>query len=367
MYICTLCNYENKNFRYFNQHCMTKYHIKKEQIDSCCYLCKKTFLSLKTYKQHKKSFHKLNNNIKKPKKKIITNNTDIIINTNDADIINTDNNNNITPTTNISNNELITDVKQEIKKSNKEIIYKIDQVKEEIKEEITTEIREVKNVVNNAINRASCLIKILMDNYKTTPPLKKITDKECIKTLRLIYKIPLKRPNNYLLEEELVRNYIQEIFIDKITKTILELVNYKKPQTQPIYNTDSTRYNYVIKHTEDNWNVDKAGVKFTEFVIKPLLNHINDLLQKYIKTNFTNTKVYGKTAEEIRDHFTKYNNTLNLCRDIENGKLVKPILKEISPYLRYLELELDELEKINQIEKIQNELQNIFVDTRKKS
>ena len=63
----------------------------------------------------------------------------------------------------------------------------------------------------------------------------------------------------------------------------------------------------------------------------------------------------------------KYNNTLNLCRDIENGKLVKPILKEISPYLRYLELELDELEKINQIEKIQNELQNIFVDTRKKS
>ena len=54
--------------------------------------------------------------------------------------------------------------------------------------------------------------------------------------------------------------------------------------------------------------------------------------------------------------------TLNLESDILNERLVTPILKELSPFLRYLQSEIEELEKYNEMEKIQKELENIIKD-----
>jgi hypothetical protein len=40
--------------------------------------------------------------------------------------------------------------------------------------------------------------------------------------------------------------------------------------------------------------------------------------------------------------------------------LIKPLLKELSPYLRFLQIELEELEKLEELTKIQEDLQDII-------
>lgn len=59
LYECKFCDYENKHRKNFLQHCMTKNHIYKESAHKFCYLCKKSYISIITYKKHKKYMHNM--------------------------------------------------------------------------------------------------------------------------------------------------------------------------------------------------------------------------------------------------------------------------------------------------------------------
>jgi len=71
--------------------------------------------------------------------------------------------------------------------------------------------------------------------------------------------------------------------------------------------------------------------------------------------------------QQNEEHIELLSNTLNLETDIMNEKLITPILKELSPYLRYLQTEIEELEKYNEIEKIQKELEELIKETNNNS
>ena len=127
--------------------------------------------------------------------------------------------------------------------------------------------------------------------------------------------------------------------------------------------TDCARNHYVIK-TEDNWNEDKAGVKFTEYIIKPLLSYIKDLIILY-NTNFLKKKIVktGKTPNQVKDDLLLFHHCLLFIDDLTNERFIIHILKELSPYLRYLssELNLDDDDDIVDAEKIK-ELKTIQED-----
>ena len=229
MNICNLCNYSSTNKNNFIRHCKSKIHLQNEEYKYMCYICNKQYGSVNAYKKHRNNHHtnklKKNNNIEENSIHLINNKLDEV-------------NNNI----NKSNEQ----VKHEINKSNE----------------------EVKTVVNKAITKATCLIKYLMEHHKSVQPIKKITDKECIKLLRIDYECPMKKPDDFFLEQILIRDHSRGRFAKNISKSILNIVNHKKPKAQPIYNTDATRYNYVIKTTDEFWDEDKAGLKFAEYIIK---------------------------------------------------------------------------------------------------
>jgi acetyl/propionyl-CoA carboxylase alpha subunit len=135
--------------------------------------------------------------------------------------------------------------------------------------------------------------------------------------------------------------------------------------------TDCARNHYVIK-TADNWNEDKAGVKFSEYIVKPLLVYIAELMDKYYdKISQVDIKT-GKTNEESMEHMTKLYNCVTFIKGLNNNIFVQPILKELAPYLRYLssELNLDVLddvleenvesnEKLEELKLLQEDLINI--------
>jgi hypothetical protein len=348
---CIICNYSTENKSHYERHCLTINHNQKEQKKLICNECNKKFTNLKSFTKHKQNVHiyKKKNSTKKIIDNSITNTT-----TNTATELNI---------------KLKKEFKQDIKAVNKNIIKSNQEVKkeiiksnEEVKEEIIKSKEEVKTVVNKAITKATSLIKYLMQNHQNVPPIKKITDKESIKLLRIDYDCPSKKPNDYILEQRLIYDHYKGNFVKNISKSILNIIDHKKPKTQPIYNTDSSRYNYVIKTTDEAWDEDKAGIKFSEYIIKPFLLSIGELIREYREKNIDTVNMRKNTLKENEEHIDLLSKTLKLESDINNERLITSILRELSPFLRYLQSEIEELEKYNEMEKIQKELENIIKD-----
>jgi len=331
--ICNLCKYNANKLYHYNRHCSSISHLEKEILQLKCYICNKNFKSLTSYKNHKYNFH--------------NNKSNKTVAVKSKNIKNTKNNKNVSDNSNDINNKL-NDIKNDI-----------NNVKQEIKEEIDNSKKEVVTVVNKAITKASSLIKYLMENHKSVPPLKRIKKGDCIPILRLDYNCP-EIENDYSLQKLFVRDYSKNLFVSNIAKSILKMINYKESDKQPIYNTDSSRYNYVVKLTTDLWNEDKSGIKFTDYIIRPLLRYIRDLVEEYIENELEKVNMYKNSFIQNQIHVEFKEHAYNLDIQLSNDYLIKPLLKELSPYLRFLQIELDELEKLEELTKIQEDLQEII-------
>ena len=77
----------------------------------------------------------------------------------------------------------------------------------------------------------------------------------------------------------------------KISKYLGDIIikHYKKkdPKDQSIFNSDTTRLTYIIRELFDNqtidWTVDKKGIKTTNCIINPFLEHIKELIREYMQ------------------------------------------------------------------------------------
>ena len=341
---CKLCKYTTTSLSNYKRHCNSKNHLIYEQNNKICVLCNKNFTNIKSYNTHKYTYHKQ----KKSTDKYLDNTTSKI--NNKIKELNENINDKIEKSTNSINNKF------------KESTNSINNKFEEVNENIIKSKEEVKTVVNKAITKATSLIKYLMQHHQNVPPIKKITDKESIKLLRIDYECPLKKPNDFILEQILIDDHHNNKFVKNISKSILNIIDHKKPKIQPIYNTDSSRYNYVIKTTDEAWDEDKAGIKFSEYIIKPFLLSIGELIREYRETKIESVNMRKNTLQENEEHIDLLSKTLKLESDINNERLITPILKELSPFLRYLQSEIEELEQYNEMEKIQRELENIIKD-----
>jgi hypothetical protein len=315
---------------------LTKKHIKNFKFNKYCEICNKNYSTVGNYKIHYTREHENNQN-------------------------------------NINNQENNIDkIKNIVNASCNEVKQHMNEVKENINEKINEKNKEVVIVVNKAITKASALIKYLTLNYKTTPPLRKIKQKECIKFLRIDYNCPQEN-NNYDLEKNFVQDFSRKLFVKNISKSILNMVNYKNPDKQPIWNTDCSRFNYVIKTAIDKWDEDKAGIKFTEYVIKPVLDYVSELVHKY-RTEYLAKELCNKknTKNQLMDIMRLTGFACDLQTELNNQLYIKQILKELSPYLRFLESELEEIEleeleeleekeRINELEKINDDLVNLII------
>jgi len=340
-YTCKCCKYNTSLKSNYEKHKLTQKHLNNYKTNKYCDLCEKEFSTIYTFKNHFTTKH-INTFI------IHDNINDNIQNNIQAEIIEKNHNKNKQNNNQNDNSNLqITKIKKIVNDSNSEI-----------KDEINKSNKEVVKVVNNAINKASSLIKYLMEHHQSTPPLARLNQKEGLRILRIDYKCPLnKKEDPYALEKTFVCDYRNNLFVRNISKSILNIVNYKNPEKQPIWNTDCSRYNYVIKTSMDKWDEDKAGIKFTDFVIKPLLQYISDLICIYRTNKLEQTDVKDFSPDSIKEYLLQIQATYKLESDVDRDNLIKPILKELSPYLRYLESELEELEKLenkDKLDKIEN-------------
>ena len=347
-YSCNICNFDTNNKYVFNRHLNTNKHFEKEKNNNFCNICNKYFNTIKQYNTHKR-YHDIKN-----KKQ--------------------NNNNNITDKNNLE--KTINNIKLEIidghnilnnnqKKifDTQNIIFDKQNIICQNQEQIIETNKEVVTVVNKAITKASSLIKYLMEYHASTPPLRKINCIDFIKQLRLELDCPESKDNNYSLQYKLISLYKTNKFVKNISQLILKVVHYKDYQNQPIYNTDSSRNNYVIK-TSSKWNEDKAGIKFTEYVIRPILKYIRNLIEDFRNNDIRKRNLFSVNDPDLEYNTHLYGTVLDFESKLVDEDYTKDILKELSPYLRYLEQEIEELEKYNKLESLQNDLKKIIKTTK---
>jgi hypothetical protein len=101
----------------------------------------------------------------------------------------------------------------------------------------------------------------------------------------------------------------------------------------------------------------------TEYIIKPFLSHIYDLILNYREKELETVNMRKNTFAENEIYYYHLTNTLKLELALGKNTLIVAILKELTPYLRFLESEIEDMETYNEIEKMHKELEDIIKET----
>jgi len=163
----------------------------------------------------------------------------------------------------------------------------------------------------------------LYEHYSNNPPLKQI---DYMKLNNLI------KPKSKLVKE-MISCFNHTNLHEFLGSFILDIYKKKNYSEQSIFSTDTSRLNYVIKENiHDNtseWVPDKKGLKTIEYIIKPLTNHVLDLLKEF---NSKLTIGENLTTNDLIDLNRRKQDILLLETYIEDGRLVDKINKYICPF-----------------------------------
>ncbi len=315
MEYCNLCKI-NVSKPHYSRHCKSNSHIEKEEINLKCERCNTKYKTLHIYKIHIKQYHNKKRKLKQ--KHVENNNTEI-------DIVD-----------NINTNVII--VKDEVINT---------------KVEMKKDIKKIEKKVDTALVKASSIINFLMDKFSDANLLlNKINENNYEDKLRLDYKydstFDVEKDTiddfDYKLEMVLIDDFKRNLFITNITKTILDYVNHKNPYSQPIYSTDINRCNYVIK-INTRWNHDLNGNKFKEYVIIPILNTIEKMINNYIINYLEKQDIRKMNNIQISIHYDLLCMAHTFENKLHRNEFIKPLLKELSSYLKFIENDLININK----------------------
>ena len=135
------------------------------------------------------------------------------------------------------------------------------------------------------------------------------------------------------------------------------IINCHKPKTKREANviaTDTSRLCFIImqkvkkdRMEQNEWINDKSGKKFTELVLKPIINAVKETLIEFIE--------FKKTKELNENSLCLMGKCVELKRDIEVDKFTKQILRYVAPSFHFDTLKLlddDIAEHANNLVKI---------------
>lgn len=186
-------------------------------------------------------------------------------------------------------------------------------------------------------------LTFIVNNYTSTPVLlesKSHSKMNTAKTMSLVELVTMYYSDNVLVK--FVGDYIVN--------------EYKKePHEQSMWSSDASRLTYIIRKSVNNknmWAYDKKGLEIKKIVIDPALIYIKNELNKYIKKN-----TIAKTTNQIN----RLNNSVEIIRLINGGKLSNEINKYIAPEFAIRELkEIRDNDKPKLLESPKNIEKNNF-------
>lgn len=309
-YNCEICAFNTTRRTDYYIHLNSNKHFDKiYNSNRVCYYCKNIYATDATYRRHIKDVHHTDKEkikkgkLKKKKDKDIIN--DKIKSKKDKRIYTNDENY-------IINRELFNEYRKLVEQQAKQNELLTNELKEK-----NEQIRVMNTVTMTAINYAKMFYTNAKQlEYKEIKLLNGSKDDD----------------NDYKLEKQII-NYHKDKILDKhLGELIIKQYKTDKEEEQSLWNTDISRLTFIIrecikkgKKPEIDWITDKKGLKITDKIIKPLTNHVKDIIVKY-QFSFTDYRNIDN-AKLCMEYLAA---SKELTHDIETGKLGKDILKYVA-------------------------------------
>ena len=311
-HICKICEYETTRKENYERHLLSKKHKIK---------------------------HK--NNIINNKKSNITDNTNIPTNTD----TNTDTN---TYTNTNTNNIVINKIVEVTNTQNVKIDnftasqnIKIEELckKIELLEKSNQELKNANNQNTNKIVKEARAIKksiltILNTNFKDTPSIDYIKEKDFRKELESEYKATITDKDDKLFKR-IFLDYEKKKLVKTLGDIILKFVKKEDQKSQPVFNIDSARGNYATK-IENYWLNDKKGLqlkKYTLDVIVGFMCNVMNVYRQQLVKMYNDNKV--KRDVSVTDYIMKYQGLLfDVNAFLTDSNVHKKIIIYMCPELR---------------------------------
>ena len=313
VYYCKYCKYHTKHLSHFKKHLKTQIHecnIEKnnivdtkkinnivnfdefKQIIYSCDRCHNVYLTKRSLNNHtnlcKKDFH----------------------------VVSIENENK--------------NLKKEIKEKNNQLKTKDNQLNKVI--DIAHDNSKTANTSMNILRYA----KLYLNNVK---PLEQLEGDSIYNVMK--YKNPERMETiNEQYVKVAIHKFNHNIFANFIGDMIIEHYIPKSKKDANVIATDTSRLCFIIMQKINKkkdiekveWMNDKSGKKFTELVLEPLINAVKDTLTEFIE--------FKKTKELNENNLCLMGKCVELKRDIEVNKFIKPILKYVAPSFHFDKLKI---------------------------
>lgn len=312
---CEICNYKT-NYKYnYDRHLLSKSHKTlvvfkdgvinhdDDNIKFKCNNCGKIFVHLSGLSRHKKLC------------KIKTNNS---------------NNNNT--------NE-IKDLKDKVANLTDLTKQLVEYIK--INTDLTNKNSNIINKTINNNNTYNISIKnYIQKNYSNAPHLQPLTDYTLIEKIEPLL-IQFKDDDMQFIDV-LISKYKSDILAQYLGDFIVKFYKKDNPAQQSVWNSDTSRLTYIVKHLLGNkikseWLVDKKGVKICEYIIDPLLEYISKVNDAFINQCCDRKVIEEESEFEMERRIKNQRMAVFMLKDIKEKKISKDIIKYIAPYF-YLSL-----------------------------
>ena len=196
---------------------------------------------------------------------------------------------------------------EQLKQKDEEIQY----LRKELGIMIETSSRPNVNNSIGSINITTNQIKQLLTEYSTGPVLDKITD------MTYVFDEEYE-----LFFEDIAYDHRRKILYKTLGDSIVSYYKTPDPKDQAVWNTDSSRLNYLIKHAigkkKVGWITDKKGHRVTEQIITPVLTYLKKKLNTYAPQT-ANPKTLQLQGELFQ-----------VVKEINDGQLAERINKYIA-------------------------------------
>ena len=199
-----------------------------------------------------------------------------------------------------------------IKTQQQQIREMHDEIKELIKKTSPgTSIGTLNNNTDNSIHITTGQIRNILTQHSTGPPLEKITD------MSRVFN-----EDDDLFLEDIAYDHRQKILHKTLGDSLVAIYKTPDPKNQAVWNTDSSRLNYLIKHAigrkKAGWMMDKKGVLVVTNIIAPVLDYLREKMNSYTPNM------------EVPKTFTVKGDLLAITKEINDGTLAERINKHIA-------------------------------------
>ena len=200
---------------------------------------------------------------------------------------------------------------------------------------------DIAQVNSKTANASMNMLKYAQTYLNDAEPLEELTGKDVLQAIK--YKNPKgTETKNEAYVKIAIHKFTHNIFANFIGDMIIEHYQPKTKSEANVIATDTSRLCFIVmqkitkkdknKTEQKEWINDKSGKKFTELVLKPLINAVKETLVEFID--------FKKKKELNENMLFLLGKCVELKRDIEVDKFAKPILRYVAPNFHFDKLKI---------------------------